>query len=216
MKTKLCSNQPQWSALNVQLALPAGLEKMQEIAYNYWWTWNYEVVDLYRSVDEALWTACNGNPVLFIERLTIAQLEALAADEVFMKKLNDIYTKFRAYMDVAPRTDRPSVAYFSMEYGISEVLKIYSGGLGVLAGDYIKEASDCNIDMVAVGFLYREGYFTQGLTIEGQQIAIYEQQQFNSLPIKQVKNADGSNMLFDVQFPGYTVHCNVWLAQVGR
>ncbi|MBO5663445.1 MAG: alpha-glucan family phosphorylase, partial [Bacteroidales bacterium] len=216
MKTKLCSNQPQWSALNVQLALPAGLEKMQEIAYNYWWTWNYEVVDLYRSVDEALWTACNGNPVLFIERLTIAQLEALAADEVFMKKLNDIYAKFRAYMDVAPRTDRPSVAYFSMEYGISEVLKIYSGGLGVLAGDYIKEASDCNIDMVAVGFLYREGYFTQGLTIEGQQIAIYEQQQFNSLPIKQVKNADGSNMLFDVQFPGYTVHCNVWLAQVGR
>lgn len=216
MKTKLCSNEAKWSTVNVALALPKGLEKMQELAYNFWWTWNYEIVDLYRHIDEALWTACNGNPVLFISRLSMPQLDELAADAAFVKKLDDIYAKYRSYMDVAPRKDRPSVAYFSMEYGISEVLKIYSGGLGVLAGDYIKEASDCNIDLVAVGFLYREGYFTQGLTIDGQQIAIYEQQQFNSLPIKQVKNADDTPMSLAVAFPGFTVHCNVWLAQVGR
>ena len=216
MKTKLCTNQPQWSAVTVQSKLPAGLEKMQEIAHNYWWTWNTEVTDLLSSVDENLWTACGGNPVLFIERLAYQQLEEIAADEGFMKKLNEIYVRFSQYMNVAPRTDRPSIAYFSMEYGISEILKIYSGGLGILAGDYLKEASDCNIDMVAVGFLYREGYFTQGLTMDGQQIAIYEPQNFNTLPLSQVTDQDGAPMNFEVEFPGYIVHCNVWLAQVGR
>ncbi|MBQ7162542.1 MAG: alpha-glucan family phosphorylase [Bacteroidales bacterium] len=216
MKTKLCTNQPQWSAVTVQSKLPAGLEKMQEIAHNYWWTWNTEVTDLLSSVDENLWTACGGNPVLFIERLAYQQLEEIAADEAFMKKLNEIYVRFSQYMNVAPRTDRPSIAYFSMEYGISEILKIYSGGLGILAGDYLKEASDCNIDMVAVGFLYREGYFTQGLTMDGQQIAIYEPQNFNTLPLSQVTDQDGAPMNFEVEFPGYIVHCNVWLAQVGR
>ena len=216
MKTKHCTNQPQWSAVTVQSKLPAGLEKMQEIAHNYWWTWNTEVIDLFRSVDEKLWSACGGNPVLFIERLAYPQLEEIAADENFMKKLNEQYVRFSQYMNVSPRTDRPSVAYFSMEYGISEILKIYSGGLGILAGDYLKEASDCNIDMVAVGFLYREGYFTQGLTMDGQQIAIYEPQNFNTLPLTQVNDKDGVPMNFEVEFPGYIVHCNVWLAQVGR
>lgn len=216
MKTKLCTNQPQWSAVTVQSKLPAGLEKMQEIAHNYWWTWNTEVTDLLSSVDENLWTACGGNPVLFIERLAYQQLEEIAADEAFMKKLNEIYASFTQYMNVTPRADRPSIAYFSMEYGISEILKIYSGGLGILAGDYLKEASDCNIDMVAVGFLYREGYFTQGLTMDGQQIAIYEPQNFSTLPLSQVMDQDGTPMNFEVEFPGYTVHCNVWLAQVGR
>ncbi len=216
MKTKLCSNQPQWSTFNVESSLPAGLEKMQEIAYNYWWSWNYDVVYLFRGIDEKLWYESGANPVLFIEKLSYAQLQAIAEDEAFMKKLNEIYVRFRAYMDEPHRTDKPSIAYFSMEYGVSEVLKIYSGGLGILAGDYIKEASDCNIDLTAVGFLYRQGYFTQGLSMDGQQIAIYENQNFNKLPLRQLKNADGTPFTFEVEFPGYMVHCYVWLAQVGR
>ena len=216
MKTKLCSNQPQWSSLSVESSLPAGLEKMQEIAYNYWWSWNSEFGYLMREIDEKLWFACGANPVLFIERLSLAQLEELSANRKYMDRLNEIYARFRAYMAEPHRTDRPSVAYFCMEYGISEVLKIYSGGLGILAGDYIKEASDCNVDLTAVGFLYRQGYFTQGLSMDGQQIAIYDNQNFNKLPLRQLKNADGTPFDFEVEFPGYTVHCNVWLAQVGR
>ncbi len=216
MKTKYCSNQPQWSAVSVRPSLPAGLDKMQEIAYNFWWTWNYEVTDMFREINPSLWNKCGGNPVIFIEKLTYEQLETIASNEAFLRQLDSVYNKYKAYMSVPADESKPSIAYFSMEYGISEVLKIYSGGLGILAGDYLKEASDCNVDMTAVGFLYRQGYFTQGLTLDGQQIAIYESQNFNALPLRQVKNEDDTPFVLNVDFPGYTVHCYVWLAQVGR
>ena len=109
---------------------------------------------------------------------------------------------FRRYMDAPRDKKKPSIAYFSMEYGLTHVLKIYSGGLGVLAGDYLKEASDCNVDMTAIGFLYRYGYFTQTLSPEGQQIANYEAQNFSNLPITQMKNPDGSPLIVDVPYPG--------------
>ena len=130
--------------------------------------------------------------------------------------MNDVYTKFRDYMDVKPDATRPSVAYFSMEYGLTNVLKIYSGGLGVLAGDYLKEASDSNVDLCAVGFLYRYGYFTQSLSMDGQQIANYEAQNFGQLPIDRVLDADGKQMVVDVPYMNYFVHANVWRVNVGR
>ena len=130
--------------------------------------------------------------------------------------MNDVYAKFRDYRVVTPDNKRPSVAYFSMEYGLNHVLKIYSGGLGVLAGDYLKEASDSNVDLCAVGFLYRYGYFTQTLSMDGQQIANYEAQNFGQLPIDRVTDADGKPLVVDVPYMDYYVHANVWRVNVGR
>ena len=130
--------------------------------------------------------------------------------------MKDVYKKFRAYMDVKPDSKRPSVAYFCMEYGLNQTLKIYSGGLGMLAGDYIKEASDSNVDMCAVGFLYRFGYFKQSLSIDGQQIANYDAQNFNSLPIVRQLDKDGNPLVVDVPYMNYLVHAYVWCVNVGR
>ncbi len=148
--------------------------------------------------------------------MSYEKLEALAKDKVILERMNEIYTKFRNYMDVKPDEQRPSVAYFSMEYGLNSVLKIYSGGLGVLAGDYLKEASDSNVDLCAVGFLYRYGYFTQTLSMDGQQIANYEAQNFGQLPIDRVMDADGKPLVVDVPYLDYYVHANVWRVNVGR
>ena len=133
-----------------------------------------------------------------------------------MAEIKSVYADFRAYMDVKPDVTKPSIAYFSMEYGLTNVLKIYSGGLGVLAGDYLKEASDCNIDMTAVGFLYRYGYFTQSLSMEGQQIANYEAQNFNALPLVKITESNGDPMVLEVPNPGRIVYAHIWKVSVGR
>lgn len=127
-----------------------------------------------------------------------------------------VYALFREYMDVKPDANRPSVAYFSMEYGLNHVLKIYSGGLGMLAGDYLKEASDSNVDMCAIGFLYRYGYFTQSLSMDGQQIAKYEAQNFNSLPLERQLDENGNPLVVEVPYNNYSVHAYVWRVNVGR
>ena len=164
----------------------------------------------------ALWKEVGQNPVLLLERMSYAKLEALANDKVILRRMDDVYSKFRTYMDVKPDSKRPSVAYFSMEYGLSHVLKIYSGGLGVLAGDYLKEASDSNADLCAIGFLYRYGYFTQTLSMDGQQIANYEAQNFGQLPIDRVLDEKGEQMVVDVPYLDYYVHAYVWRVNVGR
>ena len=162
MKIKVSNvNTPNWKEVTVKSRIPEELEKLSEIARNIWWAWNFEATELFRDLDPELWKECGQNPVLLLERMSYEKLEALAKDKVILRRMNDVYTKFRDYLDVKPDENRPSVAYFSMEYGLSSVLKIYSGGLGVLAGDYLKEASDSNVDLCAVGFLYRYGYFTQ-------------------------------------------------------
>lgn len=206
----------EWNKVVVKSTLPTALEPLKEIAYNLWWTWNYEALNLFKDINPDAWNACHKNPVALLETLSYQQLEALVGDQAFMERLGTIYAAFRAYMDQPLDTQKPSVAYFSMEYGLTDVLKIYSGGLGVLAGDYLKEASDCRYDMVAVGFLYRNGYFTQSLSMDGQQIAIYEPQDFNSLPLEQLKHEDGTPFVLEVAFPGYTVCSYVWRANVGR
>jgi starch phosphorylase len=217
MKVKVSSTNPeQWYEVAVKSCVPPGLEKLQEIAYNIWWVWNYDAVNLFHDIDPEIWGACGKNPVVLLENILYQRLEELAADAKFLKRLNDVYSEFRKYMDTPFDTEKPSVAYFSMEYGLTDILKIYSGGLGVLAGDYLKEASDCRVDMTAIGFLYRNGYFTQELTIDGQQIAVYEPQNFNKLPIIQLKDAEDKPVALVVNFPGYKVYCNVWQVNVGR
>ena len=132
MKIKVSNvNIPNWKEVTVKSRIPVELEKLSEIARNIWWAWNFEATELFRDLDPELWKECGQNPVLLLERMSYEKLEALAKDKVILRRMNEVYTKFRDYMDVKPDSQRPSVAYFSMEYGLSSVLKIYSGGLGV-------------------------------------------------------------------------------------
>ena len=205
-----------WKSVTVKSNIPAELSKLEELAHNMWWSWNHDARSLFRSLDEKLFEECGGNPVLLLERLSFEKMEELSKDKSVLKKMDEVYAAFREYMDVEPDKKRASVAYLCMEYGLNQVLKIYSGGLGILAGDYLKEASDSNVDMCAVGFLYRYGYFTQTLSMAGQQIANYEAQNFGSLPIVQQLNEDGTPLVVDVPYMDYQVHAYVWCVNVGR
>lgn len=210
------ANTPQWKELIVRSRLPEQLKCLDELAHNMWWVWDYEAQELWKSLDEKLFEEVKHNPVLLLERLSYDRKEAIVKDHAIMSRVKSVYKKFREYMDVEPDHSRPSVAYFCMEYGLSHVLKIYSGGLGMLAGDYLKEASDSNVDMCAVGFLYRYGYFIQSLNMDGQQIAKYEAQNFESLPIERENDADGNPIVVDVPYMNYQVHAYVWRVNVGR
>lgn len=210
------SNAVSWKTVTVKSRIPEELQKLEELARNMWWAWNHDARSLFRNLDPDLFEEVGGNPVLLLERLSFEKMEKLAKDKAILRKMNDVYAAFREYIDVKPDAKRPSVAYFCMEYGLNQVLKIYSGGLGILAGDYLKEASDSNVDMCAVGFLYRYGYFTQTLSMDGQQVANYEAQNFGSLPIEQQMDADGKPMVIDVPYMNYQVHAYVWRVNVGR
>ncbi len=210
------ANQPSWKVVNVKSHIPEALKKLDEIAHNLWWTWSPEALSLFASLDRKLWKKVGQNPVELLRSIDYDKLKELSKDEETVAHMEKVYADFRKYMDVKPDAKRASVAYFCMEYGLSHVLKIYSGGLGILAGDYLKEASDSNVDMVAVGFLYRYGYFTQTLSMDGQQIANYEAQDFDSLPIERVLDKDGNQVVVDVPYPNFMVHASLWRANVGR
>src|SRR5574344_1748439 len=210
------SNTPDWKTVMVKSSIPPELENLVEIAHNMWWAWNYEATELFRDLDSDLWEEVGKNPVLLLERMSFEKKEQLLKDKVIIRRMNDVYAKFREYIETKPDKKRPSVAYFSMEYGLNNVLKIYSGGLGILAGDYLKEASDSNVDMCGVGFLYRYGYFDQSLSMDGQQIANYEAQDFSSLPIERVTDDNGQPLVVDVPYVNYWVHAYIWKVNVGR
>ncbi|MCL1942317.1 MAG: alpha-glucan family phosphorylase [Candidatus Azobacteroides sp.] len=217
MKVKVNnSNLPVWKDISVKSRVPDELIKLEELTLNIWWIWNSEATRLFRKIDPDVWKKCGRNPVLLLDRISYERLEEIVEDKVLMEEINRVYGNFRKYIDEKPNTDIPSVAYFSMEYGLATILKIYSGGLGILAGDYLKEASDCNVDMTAVGFLYRYGYFTQSLSPDGQQIANYEFQNFGQLPLEPVTDSSDNQMVLEVPYPGRLVHANVWRVNVGR
>ncbi len=209
-------NEANWRDMQVKSNLPENLRKLDEIAYNLWWCWDSDARNLLRNIDRTAWKEASSNPIQLASVLSYKKLLELSKDKQFLERLDYVYDKFQHYMNQPFDTRKPSIAYFSMEYGLSEVLKIYSGGLGVLAGDYLKEASDSHVDMTAIGFLYRYGYFTQSLSMDGQQIAVYEPQNFNALPIKQVKDENDHPLVVDVPYPGRTVHAYLWKVQVGR
>ena len=210
------ANAPQWKEVTIKSTLPAELKCLDELAHNMWWAWNYEARDMWKSLDKELYEEVGHNPVMLLDRLSYERKEAIVKDKAIMERVKAVYKKFREYMDVAPDATRPSVAYFCMEYGINQVVKIYSGGLGMLAGDYMKEASDSNVNMCGVGFLYRYGYFKQTLSMDGQQIAQYDAQNFNSLPVERVLDENGQPLVVDVPYMNYQVHAYVWVMNVGR
>lgn len=210
------ANAPQWKEVTIKSTLPSELKCLDELAHNMWWAWNYEARNMWKSLDSDLYEEVGHNPVMLLDRLSYERKEAIVKDKAIMESVKQVYKKFRDYMDVEPDATRPSVAYFCMEYGINQVVKIYSGGLGMLAGDYMKEASDSNVNMCGVGFLYRYGYFKQTLSMDGQQIAKYDAQNFNSLPVERVLDENGQPMVVDVPYMNYQVHAYVWVMNVGR
>ncbi|WP_066632330.1 alpha-glucan family phosphorylase [Labilibacter marinus] len=206
---------PVWKKLFVKSKLPERIKNLRELSQNLWWTWNYQATELFESIDKEIWLESGKDPIKLLERVSYDYLVELAEKPTFIEELDKIYNMFRTYMD-RPRKSDPSIAYFSMEYGISDVLKIYSGGLGVLAGDYLKEASDSNVNMTAIGLLYKFGYFRQSVTINGDQQANFDKQEFSNQPITEVKDTDGTPLVLQMSPPGRTVHVKVWKAEVGK
>lgn len=217
MKIKVSqSNTPIFHDTTVIAELPEQLKPLDVLSHNLWWVWNSEAKALFRDLNPALWRSTGENPVMVLQRISADRLNEIIEDKVMMARIEKVYAMFNEYMSKPMRKDIPSVSYFSMEYGLCNCLKIYSGGLGVLAGDYIKEASDSCVDMTAVGFLYRYGYFTQTLSVDGQQVANYEPQNFNQLPIEQVFDEDGKPMILEVPFYDRIIYSHVWRVNVGR
>ncbi len=205
-----------WRDITIKSDLPSQLKPLEIMSRNLWWVWNSEGKSLFRDLNPDLWRSVGENPVMLLQRLGFERVQEIINDSSLLARINSVYEKFQEYISKPMRKDIPSVSYFSMEYGLCNALKIYSGGLGVLAGDYIKEASDSCVDMTAVGFLYRYGYFTQTLSMDGQQIANYEAQNFNELPIEQVTDENGQPMILEVPFPNHVVYSHVWRVNVGR
>ena len=210
------SNNPVWRDIHVHTVLPTELKPLEEIAHNLWWVWNEEFKAILEKLDPEEWEKSEKNPVIMLQNLKSDVAEKAVKNTELMERIRKVYDHFKKYMNEPYNSKRPSIAYFSMEYGLSHVLKIYSGGLGVLAGDYLKEASDSNVNMTAVGFLYRYGYFTQTLSVDGQQIANYEAQNFGNLPITQVMNDDGTPIILEVPFHDRSIYSNIWKVAVGR
>lgn len=209
-------NEVNWRDIVVKSNLPDSLYKLDKLSNNIWWSWDSEAYKLFHDIDRKLWKKAEANPVKLLNILSYDKLVELGNDKEFTKKVDGIYKRFEEYLAVPADKNRPSIAYFSMEYGMTEVLKIYSGGLGVLAGDYMKEASDSNVQMTGVGFLYRYGYFKQSLSTDGQQVSVYEPQNFNLLPLEQVMNGNDNPLVIEVPYPDRIVYAYVWEVKVGR
>jgi len=207
---------PVWKDIYVQSDVPERMVALKELASNLWWSWNPDAESLFRRMDPSLWERVNLNPKLLLEKIDYKRLLVLEDDEEFIHDLDNVYSKFRAYMDRPDDPSNPSVAYFSMEFGIHPCLKIYSGGLGILAGDYLKEASDSNLKITGIGLMYRYGYFRQKLGPKGEQLAIYEAEEFSHLPIAPVKDSEGNHLNVMLAWPGRNVKIRVWEAMVGK
>ncbi|MDE7437697.1 MAG: alpha-glucan family phosphorylase [Muribaculaceae bacterium] len=210
------TNSPAWRTMTVSAEIPKELKPLEEMSKNLWWVWNSAGKSLFRDLDHDLWRHVGENPVMLLQRLSFERYNEILKDKELMGRIKEVYRMFKDYIKQPMDKKLPSVAYFSMEYGLCNCLKIYSGGLGVLAGDYIKQASDSRIDMTAVGFLYKYGYFSQSLSIDGQQIANYESQNFEQLPIEAVLEEDGTPMILEVPYPGRVVYAHIWRVNVGR
>lgn len=207
---------PKWRKVLVEVRIPEELAYLQKIARNLWWTWNYKAEEMFASIDSELWQKCEKNPNVMLDQLSVEDYERMLSDKGFMQLYGEIVETFENYMAAATAKKSPPIAYFSMEYGLHTTVKIYSGGLGILAGDYLKQASDDNIDMIGIGLLYRYGYFSQNLSIAGEQLANYFPHNFTHMSAVPVRNENGDWLRVYIAFPGRTLHAKVWKIDVGR
>ena len=211
--------------LSVRPRIPAPLARLEELAFNLWWSWNTEAQALYERLDPELWRSVNHNPIKMLHRIEQANLDNAVNDPAFISAYNEVFALFDHYM----AADTPSwysthhsdkkdrvIAYFSAEFGLHEALPIYSGGLGILSGDHCKAASDLGLPFIGVGFLYPQGYFTQRIDQEGRQQAEYEKIDFAEVPARPALDPQGNELLISVDLPGRTVYAKIWRIQVGR
>jgi phosphorylase/glycogen(starch) synthase len=213
---KIKETKPDWKKILIKPSIPQALESLQKLSRNLWWTWNYEASELFEMIDNQLWVKLKYNPIALIEALSMEAMRNLEKNEKFLAKLKKVSNQFDSYMAHATEKSKHQIAYFSMEFGLHDTLKIFSGGLGMLAGDYLKEASDCNVNMVGVGLLYRYGYFQQNIAISGDQIATYTPQKFTQLPLIPVRDANGEWLKIKFGVPGRQLFAKVWRVDVGR
>jgi len=213
---KIPINKPVWRSVSIKPNLPEKLKGLDEISKNIWWEWNSEAIDLFRSIDEKLWIKCKRNPVQFLKEADYQRLLQIANSTEFLNKYYSVYDEFKKYINTPKDNSTPSIAYFSMEYGLTNAIRIFSGGLGILAGDYLKQASDNNVNMVAVGLLYKNGYFNQKLSIKGEQITENDTQNFSDLPLELVYDQAGKPLLVQVGLPGRILNFQIWKVNVGR
>ena len=213
------------TSYTVAPALPAELECLRELAYNLYWVWSHDLMELFIRLDPDLWERTNHNPVLMLGTIRQERLNTAARDDAFLAQIERACQQFHKYLDRSSswfvktykEIDQTNlIAYSSMEFGITEALPNYSGGLGILSGDHLKSASDLGIPLVGVGLLYQEGYFRQYLNADGWQQERYPQNDFYTLPIRLEKGADGKPVVISVDLPGRPLHAQVWRVQVGR
>ena len=207
--------QPNWKKLFVESNIPEKLTPLKEISRNLWWVWNTEARELFQYIDAEIWEECEHNPIVLLDEVNYQRFLELENDEDFLYKMNHVSGQLRKYLDDRKVLKGPSVAYFSMEYGLHDSLKIFSGGLGILAGDYLKEASDSKVNLVGVGLLYRFGYFRQTISITGEQLSNYDAQQFSKIPVQPAYDADGNWIKVQVQYPGREISAQVWQVLIG-
>lgn len=209
------TDEPNWKKVLIQPVYSQEMRKLQELSRNIWWCWNVDAIELFESIDPEAWVATEQNPIAMMEGLSLEQIEKLENDVDFISRLNVVYADFQHYMS-QKTAQKDLIAYFSMEYGLMKSLKIYSGGLGILAGDYLKQASDSNVNMVGIGLLYRYGYFAQEIAVSGEQRADYVPQKFSQLPLDPVRDENGDWVKISIAFPGRSVYAKVWRVNVGR
>ncbi|MCF0206310.1 MAG: alpha-glucan family phosphorylase, partial [Bacteroidales bacterium] len=208
--------EPIWRQVEIQSSIPEKFAGLSEIVENLWWSWNDDASAMFKSIDAELWHEKRYNPKVFIGEVSPDRMKELEKDSEFCELYNKVYASFKEYMKAGEKKSAPQIAYFSMEYGLHDNLKIFSGGLGILAGDYLKEASDTNTNMIGIGLLYRYGYFKQTITLEGSQQANYIAQDFNKIPVSPVCDENKVQRRVMVRFPGRNVFIKIWVANVGR
>jgi glycogen phosphorylase len=198
--------------------IPPALNALVDLAYNLRWTWDHQTTALFRRLDPARWEATNHNPVLLLRTTDQARLDELARDQGYRRELAGAAAELAAYLDTDPaeQAGRARVGYFSAEFGLAECLPIYSGGLGILAGDHLKAASDLNLPLTGIGLFYHNGYFQQRLRPDGWQEEHYPTNDPDALPVRPALGADGAQVRFTLAFPGRDLHARVWLVEVGR
>lgn len=207
-------NNPSWRKLIVESNIPESLNSLKEIAKNIWWSWNTKARELFEFIDPAIWEESAHNPLLLLDRISYSRYLELSKDEEFKYKLEWVHSELKNYLEERANVEGDRIAYFSMEYGLHDSLKIFSGGLGILAGDYLKEASDSKVNLVGVGLLYRYGYFKQTLSNHGEQIATYEAEEFAKIPVSPVMVND-EWLKVEVEYPGRKLIARVWQVDVG-
>ncbi len=200
----------------IESRLPEALAPLQALAHNIWWSWNAEATALFHTINSERFKELNYNPIALLDDLSGERTQELLADKSFMERLARVEKEFAAYLKEKPDVKSPKIAYFSMEFGLHISLRLYSGGLGVLAGDYLKEASDANSNLVAVGLLYRYGYFQQSISLNGDQINNYPPQQFTKMPIHPVRDDSGEWLKIRINLKERAVFAKVWELKVGR